>query len=66
MAIRSPLKALGPGRLTITLPAAQRRKLSKIATERHVSLATVIRWAIDAYVKPSAGVLGGKEPRDAA
>ncbi len=66
MAIRTSVKTLGPGRLTITLPISQRKKLSKIAEDRQVSLATVIRWAIDDYVKLSAGALGRREPRDAA
>jgi hypothetical protein len=43
-------------RFTITLATGQRRKIRGIARDKHISEATVIRWAVDEYVagpKPS-------------
>ena len=38
-------------RLTTTLPADQVAWLESEAEKQRVSMATVIRWAIDAYIK---------------
>jgi predicted transcriptional regulator len=38
-------------RLTITLGPDQRRQLTKIAQRRRTSTATVIRWAVDDYIR---------------
>jgi predicted transcriptional regulator len=40
-----------PHRLTVTLLAGQRRKLESIAERKHISAATVIRWAVDEYLR---------------
>lgn len=46
-----------PPRLTVTLLAGQLRKLENIAERKHISIAAVIRWAIDEYClrQPKAG-----------
>jgi len=48
---KRPVKA---GRLTITLGTDQRRLIEAIAIERRTSAATVIRWAVDAYLSQNA------------
>jgi hypothetical protein len=41
-------------RLTVTLLAGQRRELESIAERKHISAATVIRWAVDEYLMRQA------------
>ena len=47
-------QSVKPERLTITLGAGQRKRISAIASQRRTSAATVIRWALDEYIAANA------------
>lgn len=58
-------EAAGARRLTITIGQDQRGHVEAIARRRRTSAATVIRWAIDAYVARELGADLSSDP-DAA
>lgn len=50
----------GPERLTITLGKGQKARIAAIARKQRTSAATVIRWALDAYIAANAKGATGK------